>query len=189
MEFFLLIIIIVILILQNSKYKRENNLSNQQINILHDKLNSILKKQTTAARTAFEKQSVKEAIKETIAPPPKDSLKETSLQEELSIPLVTKEEKPVEIVKATASVKTIMTAAPTKKATHQPAPSIWVRFKQRNPDLEKFIGENLINKIGILILVLGISYFVKFAIDKNWINEPARVGIGILVGSRAVYSS
>jgi len=56
-------------------------------------------------------------------------------------------------------------------------------FKEKNPDLEKFIGENLINKIGILILVLGISYFVKFAIDKEWINEPARVGIGILCGS------
>lgn len=62
-------------------------------------------------------------------------------------------------------------------------PSWFESFKKRNPDLEKFIGENLINKIGILILVLGISYFVKFAIDKEWINEPARVGIGILCGS------
>jgi predicted membrane protein DUF2339 len=53
--------------------------------------------------------------------------------------------------------------------------------------LEKFIGENLINKIGILILVLGISYFVKFAIDKNWINEPARVGIGILAGGLVLF--
>src|SRR5574343_603820 len=55
--------------------------------------------------------------------------------------------------------------------------------KENNPDLEKFIGENLINKIGILILVLGISFFVKYAIDKDWINETARVGIGILAGS------
>lgn len=56
------------------------------------------------------------------------------------------------------------------------------QFKQKNPDIEKFIGENLINKIGIVILVLGISFFVKYAIDKEWINEPARVGIGILAG-------
>lgn len=60
----------------------------------------------------------------------------------------------------------------------------WIEnFKEKNPDIEKFIGENLINKIGILILVLGISFFVKYAIDKDWINEPARVGIGILAGS------
>ncbi len=70
-------------------------------------------------------------------------------------------------------------------ATQTPIPkkTIWEQFKEKNPDLEKFIGENLINKLGILILVLGVSYFVKFAIDKEWINEPARVGIGILVGS------
>lgn len=56
------------------------------------------------------------------------------------------------------------------------------KFRQSNPDLEKFIGENLINKIGILILVLGISFFVKFAIDRDWINEAGRVGIGVLSG-------
>ncbi|SHM14774.1 DUF2339 domain-containing protein [Flavobacterium chilense] len=65
----------------------------------------------------------------------------------------------------------------------EPQKTFWENFKEKNPDLEKFIGENLINKIGVLILVLGISYFVKYAIDKDWINEPARVGIGILCGA------
>lgn len=55
-------------------------------------------------------------------------------------------------------------------------------FFERNPDLEKFIGENLANKIGIAILVLGIGFFVKFAIDQNWINEIGRVFIGIVCG-------
>ncbi|MCD8438462.1 DUF2339 domain-containing protein [Tenacibaculum finnmarkense] len=64
-----------------------------------------------------------------------------------------------------------------------PEKSFFENFKEKNPDLEKFIGENLINKLGILILVLGISFFVKYAIDKDWINEPARVGIGVLCGS------
>jgi Predicted membrane protein (DUF2339) len=65
----------------------------------------------------------------------------------------------------------------------EPTKTFWENFRDNNPDLEKFIGENLINKIGILILVLGISYFVKYAIDKDWINEPARVGIGMLSGA------
>lgn len=65
----------------------------------------------------------------------------------------------------------------------EPKKTFWEKFTEKNPDLEKFIGENLINKIGILILVLGISYFVKYAIDKDWINEPARVGIGMLSGA------
>ncbi len=55
----------------------------------------------------------------------------------------------------------------------------WLR---NNPDLEKFIGENLINKIGITVLVLGIAFFVKYAIDQNWIKEAGRVSIGIVCG-------
>jgi len=72
--------------------------------------------------------------------------------------------------------------APQPSVEQLPQKSWWEKFKEQNPDLERFIGENLINKIGILILVLGISYLVKFAIDKEWINEPARVGVGILAG-------
>ncbi|MBC8051953.1 MAG: DUF2339 domain-containing protein [Sphingobacteriaceae bacterium] len=55
-------------------------------------------------------------------------------------------------------------------------------FFERYPDLEKFIGENLVNKIGIAILVLSIGYFVKYAIDANWIGEIGRVAIGIVCG-------
>jgi uncharacterized membrane protein len=64
----------------------------------------------------------------------------------------------------------------------QPKPISKPTFFERNPDLEKFIGENLINKIGIAILVLGIAFFVKYAIDQNWINQFGRVAIGILCG-------
>jgi uncharacterized membrane protein len=55
-------------------------------------------------------------------------------------------------------------------------------FFERNPDLEKFIGENLVSKIGIAILVLAIGFFVKFAIENNWIGPIGRVSIGILCG-------
>lgn len=56
-------------------------------------------------------------------------------------------------------------------------------FFERYPDLEKFIGENLVSKIGIAILVLAIGFFVKYAIDNDWIGTIGRVGIGILCGS------
>ncbi|MGA0555594.1 DUF2339 domain-containing protein [Larkinella sp. VNQ87] len=68
----------------------------------------------------------------------------------------------------------------------EPQPSFFQRFLRDNPDLEKFIGENLINKIGIGILVLGIGYFVKYAIDQDWINELGRVFIGILAGGALI---
>lgn len=61
-------------------------------------------------------------------------------------------------------------------------PSWFRRFLDENPDLEKFIGENLINKIGIAILVAGIGYFVRYAIAQEWIGEIGRVLIGIVAG-------
>lgn len=45
-----------------------------------------------------------------------------------------------------------------------------------------FIKQNILTIIGIFTLVLGIGYFVKYAIDKNWIGESARMGIGFLAG-------
>lgn len=49
-------------------------------------------------------------------------------------------------------------------------------------DYEKYIGENLISKIGIAILVLAIGFFVKYAIDNDWIGPVGRVCIGLLCG-------
>ncbi len=61
--------------------------------------------------------------------------------------------------------------------------SWWGKWLRNNPDLEKFVGENLVNKIGIAVLVLGIAFFVKYAIDQNWIKETGRVCIGIGCGA------
>lgn len=61
-------------------------------------------------------------------------------------------------------------------------PKIIAPVQKTETDLEKFIGENLANKIGIAVLVLGISFFVKYAIDQDWINETGRVIIGLIAG-------
>ncbi|MDQ0594663.1 putative membrane protein [Chryseobacterium ginsenosidimutans] len=45
-----------------------------------------------------------------------------------------------------------------------------------------FLKQNALTVVGIFTLVLGIGYFVKYALDKNWIGEAPRVGIGFLVG-------
>lgn len=102
--------------------------------------------------------------------PPAPKPQEQSIPETTLRPAAIQQARPVEPSAARPNV-----VLPEQK-------SWWEKFKEQNPDLEKFIGENLINKVGILILVLGISYFVKYAIDKDWIGEPARVGIGVLAG-------
>lgn len=49
-------------------------------------------------------------------------------------------------------------------------------------DLEKFIGENLINKIGIAITVIGVSIGAKYSIENNLISPVTRIVLGYLFG-------
>jgi uncharacterized membrane protein len=76
--------------------------------------------------------------------------------------------------------------APAYQPMHKVRESWMQKWLLNNPDLEKFIGENLVNKIGIAVLVLGIAFFVKYAIDKNWINQLGRVSIGLVCGALLV---
>lgn len=53
---------------------------------------------------------------------------------------------------------------------------------EEKSDLEKFIGENLINKIGIAITVIGVAIGVKYAIDHDLISPLTRIILGYLFG-------
>ncbi len=49
-------------------------------------------------------------------------------------------------------------------------------------DLEKFIGENLINKIGIAITVIGVAIGAKYSIEHDLISPLTRIILGYLTG-------
>ena len=49
-----------------------------------------------------------------------------------------------------------------------------------NLSLEKFIGENLINKIGIAILVIGVAIGAKYSIEHDLISPLTRIVLGYL---------
>lgn len=194
MEFWFVILFICLFFINkniNAKFEHLNR-------TIDDLKNKIKYLQHTIATQATPAPSVKKEKEEIKTP-------EATKPEEKYIPSTIIEKPPVipaKIVEKTKEtteepiINTPYTAANSQKQTiplkdsikkepkvYTPKKSWFESFKEKNPDLEKFIGENLINKIGILILVLGISFFVKYAIDKDWINEPARVGIGILCGA------
>jgi uncharacterized membrane protein len=54
-------------------------------------------------------------------------------------------------------------------------------------NLEDFIGTNLINKIGIVVLIIGIGIGAKFAIDRNLISPMIRLILGYLLGSALLF--
>ncbi|HMC97458.1 MAG TPA: DUF2339 domain-containing protein, partial [Flavobacteriales bacterium] len=72
---------------------------------------------------------------------------------------------------------------PLRTPPPPPRPS----FFERHPDLEKFIGENLINKIGIAVLVIGIGLLMQYTIGKGLISETGRTLIGLVAGGVLVF--
>lgn len=87
------------------------------------------------------------------------------------------EEKIIPVIRPAEKIQPSVTIKPS-----EPKESWWDKWVRNNPDFEKFVGENLANKIGIAVLVLGIGFFVKYAIDQDWIKENGRVAIGIGCG-------
>jgi uncharacterized membrane protein len=77
----------------------------------------------------------------------------------------------------------ITTPAPFPKI-----PSGAVPTTPRKPEvnLESRIGSHWLNRIGIAAVLIGVSYFLKFAFDNNWIGPAGRVSIGLLAGIAVV---
>ncbi len=72
--------------------------------------------------------------------------------------------------------------APPPAAPPRPAPA-----PRPTTDLEAEIGGNWMNKIAAVAIVLGVAFFLKYAIDNRWINETGRIIIGIVVGLACLY--
>ena len=113
-------------------------------------------------------------LPEIITPPPRPEPLQ-GLREEL------REQQAAASSRPTAFPERVIIAPPPPPAPPKPS------FLDRNPDLEKFIGENLINKIGIAILVLGLGFLLKYAIAEDYLNETAQTLIGIGSGGLLIF--
>jgi uncharacterized membrane protein len=50
-------------------------------------------------------------------------------------------------------------------------------------DIENLIAGRWFNRIGIVALLIAVSYFLKLAFDNDWIGHGGRVAIGLLLGA------
>ncbi|HSC45078.1 MAG TPA: DUF2339 domain-containing protein [Candidatus Acidoferrum sp.] len=73
-----------------------------------------------------------------------------------------------------------ITAAPASHPVLRPIPPA---ASTSAPDLESLIGGRWLNRIGIVAMLIAVSYFLKLAFDNNWIGPTGRVAIGILLGA------
>ncbi len=47
---------------------------------------------------------------------------------------------------------------------------------------EQVLGGNWLARIGVLALIIGVGFFLKYAFDNNWLGPAARVILGGIVG-------
>ncbi|AHM63252.1 hypothetical protein D770_25035 [Flammeovirgaceae bacterium 311] len=83
-------------------------------------------------------------------------------------------------LQAPAGMEAPAKAAPSGAAPAGAAPA--GAANRPKSDLEKFIGENLINKIGIIIIVFGVAVGAKYAIDNELISPLTRIIMGYGAG-------
>src|ERR1700676_156504 len=73
---------------------------------------------------------------------------------------------------------------PSSKSTHStslafPSPS---HASQSTDSMEAKIGQYWLNRVGIVAVLVGVSYFLKYAFENNWIGPTGRIVIGLLAG-------
>ena len=49
-------------------------------------------------------------------------------------------------------------------------------------DLELRIGSQWLNRVGIVAVLVGVSLFLKYAIEGKWVGPAGRISIGLLAG-------
>lgn len=136
-----------------------------------------LKKEIAALREQLKGQPSEEKEKKKVVSPVKPAA------EEYHIPILSVEMRPDDKQPRPEAKPARMEGTPVRSDVIPPRPKPAAPRKERKPvNYEKYIGENLFGKIGILILVVGVGLFVKYAIDKEWINEVFRTILGFLVG-------
>ena len=179
------LILLLIIVGKSSSQQQSLDQVNSKLKQLSNQLTNLDTEIKSLKKDEEIKLTVPEISKETVQPEVKYDRRPDPV-----VPL--REEKPVTIEKQTANDEPAVASeiqkepiaekknlsAEPRETTKEISSPLW----SKKTDWEKFIGENLANKIGISVLVLGIAFFVKFAIDKNWINETGRVIIGLISG-------
>jgi len=107
-----------------------------------------------------------ESRQEIAAPPPEPA------------PALTPPPEPVPVVPIQEVAPPVVERAPAPKA---PPPKAKPP-KARKGEWEQILGGSWLARIGVLALVIGIGFFLKFAFDNNWLGPTGRVILGIIVG-------
>jgi uncharacterized membrane protein len=66
-----------------------------------------------------------------------------------------------------------------------PAATVPPRLREER-SLESRVGSQWFNRIGIIAVLIGVAWFLKFAFDNHWVGPAGRVLIGLLSGAALI---
>src|SRR5262245_55636901 len=65
-------------------------------------------------------------------------------------------------------------------------PSQPAAAKHEWSSLEVTIGAKWLNWVGVLLVIAGVMFFLKYAYDNDWIGPAGRIAIGAIAGVAAL---
>lgn len=154
---------------------------NDKLDNLLDRLETIIKRQESFSAEIDTIR--KEIIRIKMSTPEVMQEIEEELVPEISqtpCPSISEQETNSTIVKAESS--TSLPDIHSKDLSHDATPITPNVPTKKVINFEKLIGENLINKLGIAITILGVAIGAKYSIDNNLINPLTRIILGYLMG-------
>jgi len=190
MEYFMVFLLVVLIIIVLSNVMAINRLakkSEQDLERFRNEVSGYLRLiiRSQASLTDKLESKPKTTVTEPVREPAPTLIAEKSPQLVIEEPRVVAEVKkviePIERKETSQFQPTTEPEFISDFRQHKPAKDNRPFFAKYD-GLEDFIGGNLINKIAIGILVLGIAFSLKYAIDKEYINEVGRTIIGVFCG-------
>src|SRR5438445_6349054 len=91
---------------------------------------------------------------------------------------------PISVSREDTERRTFPLQPPPPPMPHIPlaAPKFAQTAHRSSQDLEGTIGKLWLNRIGIVAILIGVAYFLKYAFDSGWLSAGSRVVIGLVAG-------
>ncbi|MCZ4409496.1 DUF2339 domain-containing protein [Cryomorphaceae bacterium 1068] len=139
---------------------------------LHAKLEKLIERQASFAQ---EIKAIKKEIEEL-------TYGSEDLKSEVKTETIPDEPKPINAPKPMSMGPAQEIIADRSKPLRKTGRPAFQKKTKRKSDLEKFIGENLISKIGIAITIIGVAIGAKYSIEHELISPLTRIILGYLAG-------
>ena len=153
--------------------------------VVSDSVESTVKPEqveTEPVQEAVQTEPVQETVE---ADPVQEAVQTEPVQEAVRTELVQETAK-TEYTQKTAATETAQrntSAESCQSAPSKPQEETIFDKLRDNFDWEKFIGENLIMKLGILIVLIGVAIGGKYALEHQLLSPTMRIIIGTLFGA------